>query len=108
MAAAATSSRSVLDLQPLAQMTDDARIEESFSGRVEPGLVAECAHQDLESLTEGVVAEVVEARTPSGGREQVGWHGHRAVRDPSGRDGDSTLLLIGRPVNPSECGSYVG
>ena len=69
----------VLDLQPLAQMTDDARIEESFSGRVEPGLVAECAHQDIESLTEGVVAEVVEARTPSGGREQVGWHGHRAV-----------------------------
>src|SRR5262249_35602720 len=50
----------VLDLEALREVADDPRVEEGLARRVEPSLVAEGAHEDLEPLPERIVAEVVE------------------------------------------------
>ena len=61
----------VLDLQPLAQVHADARVDEILAAVVEPGLVAQSVDEDLQALAEGVVAEVLEPGSLDGGRHQL-------------------------------------
>ena len=61
----------VLHLQPLTQVHADAGIDEALAAIVEPRLVPQRLAQDLESLAEGVVAEVVEPRSFDGGSHQL-------------------------------------
>ena len=51
----------VLDLQALREVTHDPRVQVRLADRVEARLVAQRPHEDLETLAERVVAEVVEA-----------------------------------------------
>jgi hypothetical protein len=61
----------VLDLQPLTKMRADASVDESLTAVVEPGLVAQCLHEDLQPLAEGVVTEVLEPGLRDGGSHQL-------------------------------------
>ena len=71
----------VLDLEPLAEVADDPRIEEPFAGRVQLGFLVECSNEDFEPLAKGIVAEIVEAGLLPRGQHQVVsfWH----LRRPS-------------------------
>ena len=50
----------VLHLQALAQVQPEAVVDEPFAAGIQSCLVGQGAQQDLQTLTEGVVAEVVE------------------------------------------------
>ena len=51
----------VLDLQSLAEMADDLAAHRAFPDRVEPCLVPQGRHEDLQALPEGVSPEIIEA-----------------------------------------------
>ena len=61
----------VLHLQPLPKMHADAGVDEALAALVEPCLVAQRPHEDLQPLAEGVVAEVLEPRLIDGGGRQL-------------------------------------
>ena len=63
----------VLHLQTLAQVQPEAVVDEPFAAGVQPRFVAQRAQQDLQPLTEGVVAEVVQPCALDCGGHQFAW-----------------------------------
>ena len=66
----------VLHLQPLSQIPHNAWIDERLTAGIEPRLVAQRAEQDVKTLPQGVVTEIVKAGLRDGDRQYVvaSWH----------------------------------
>ena len=61
----------LLDLEALSQVAHDPRVQERLAARVQPRLLAQRPHEDLQALPERIVTEVLEAGLRDGCGQQV-------------------------------------